>query len=272
MQLGRLTLGKSLFGGADYYGAFRFFGAVFYNSGLSAGNAEGLIASMNMAFGHGNGFGTAPEYNVVFLGDSIMEGTGSRALANMPGQLDGLLTKPRRIYNMGVHGEKMSSAFNQRVARYTPTFVSGIPNVAFLQYGTNDLGAGATGAALYANTATPFVSFLKGLGFKVVICTLLPRSDGPWTAAMEAERLAYNDAVRTGAATADAVLDLAANAAMGEGNASDPARYPDALHPSSLGYRFLAGAANGIYSGPQTYLAKLTDALRSPDLGASYVP
>jgi lysophospholipase L1-like esterase len=271
MQLSRLTLGKSLFGGSEYYGAFRFFGIVYYNSGLSAQSAEGLIASMNTAFGHGNGFGTAPEYNVVFLGDSIMEGTGSRALANMPGQLDALLTKPRRIYNMSVHGEKMSSAFTQREARYTPTFVSGIPNVAFLQYGTNDL-ASETAANLYANTATPFVAFLKGLGFKVVICTILPRTIGAWTPEMEAERVAYNDAVRGNAAGADAVLDLATNPTMGNGNEGNATLYPDGLHPSSLGYRYLAGAPSGTYAGPQTYYTKLSDTLRATALGASYVP
>ena len=268
----RLTLGKALIGGADYYGAYRLFGCAFYAGGVSEANGSGIIASMNTAFGHGNGFGNAPEYNIVLLGDSIMEGTGSRALKTMPAQLDALLTKPRRIYNMGVHGETMATAYAQRTGRYSATFASGIPNVAFLQYGTNDMGAGTSGANLYANTATPFVAFLQGLGFKVVICTILPRADGPWTTAMESERTAYNSAVRGNAAAADAVLDLTANAAMGNGNASDQAKYPDGLHPSSLGYRYLAGAKSGADAAPATYYATLTDTLHTTALGTSYEP
>lgn len=268
----RLTLGKALIGGSDYYGAYRLFGCVFYASGVSEPNGNAIIASMNTAFGHGNGFGTPPEYNVILIGDSIMEGTGSRALKNMPNQLDAVLTKPRRIYNMGVHGQTMGTAYSQRVGRYTDTFASGIPNVAFLQYGTNDIGSGSTGSALYADTATPFVSFLKGLGFKVVICTILPRVDGPWSAAMETERVAYNNAVRGNAAGADAVLDLTANPTMGNANVSNTTLYPDGLHPSSLGYAYLAGAQSGIYADPQTYYAKLRDVLSATSLGPAFSP
>ena len=268
----QLTLGKALIGGADYYGAYRLFGCAFYAGGVSEINGNSIIASLNTAFGHGNGFGTVPEYNAIFLGDSIMEGTGSRALKNTPNQLDALLTKPRRIYNMGVHGETMATAYAQRTGRYSATFASGIPNVAFLQYGTNDIGAGTTGANLYANTATPFVSFLQGLGFKVVICTILPRADGPWSAALETERVNYNNAVRGNAASADAVLDLTANPTMGNGNAGNTTLYPDNLHPSSLGYRYLAGAPSGTYADPATYYAKMADTLRTTALGASYVP
>ena len=268
----RLTLGKTLIGGSDYYGAYRLFGCAFYAGGVSETNGNAIIASMNTAFGHGNGFGTPPEYNVILIGDSIMEGTGSRALKNMPNQMDVLLTKPRRIYNMGVHGERMSTAYSQRDGRYTPVFASGVPNVAFLQYGTNDIGAGTTGANLYANTTTPFVSALQGMGYKVVICTILPRVDGPWSAAMETERVNYNNAVRGNAAAADAVLDLTANPTMGNGNAGNTTLYPDGLHPSSLGYAYLAGAQSGTYADPQTYYAKLTDTLRTTALGGSYVP
>ena len=267
----RLTLGKTLIGGSDYVGAYRLFGCAFYASGVSAADGSAIIASLNAAFGHGNGFGTAPEYNVVMIGDSIMEGTGSRALANMPGQLDAQLTKPRRLYNMGVHGERMSTAFAQRTGRYTATIATGVPNIAFLQYGTNDIGAGTTGASLYADTAAPFIAFLQGLGFATAIATLLPRADGSWSADMETQRVAYNDAVRANTAGADFVLDLAANPAMGSiAAASDPALYPDALHPSSLGYAHLAGG--GAHAGPATYYAALAELVRATPLGAEYVP
>jgi len=104
------------------------------------------------------------------------------------------------------------------------------------------------------------------------VATHLPRTGGSWDAAAEARRVAYNDAVRGNTAAADAVLDLSANPTMGNGNAGNTTLYPDGLHPSSLGYAYLAGAQSGIYAAPQTYLAALTTILRGTFLGGSYVP
>lgn len=78
--------------------------------------------------------------------------------------------------------------------------------------------------------------------------------------------------MRANAAGADAVLDLTANAAMGNGNAGDAAKYPDGLHPSPLGYFYLAGAPSGANADPQTYYAKLRDILRTTSLGPAYSP
>lgn len=268
-----LTLGKAFVSAPQFNGAYRLFGAVFYAANVSEADGNSLIASINTAFGHGNGFGTAPEYNVLLIGDSIIEGTGSRLLENMPRLLDAGLTKPRRLFSYGVHGERLSTADAGRTGRYGGTAVAGVPNVAFIQGGINDIGAGTTGANLYANTTTPLVAYLQGLGYKVVVCTLLPRADGPWTGAMEAERDAYNAAVAGNAAAADAVLDLTANPTMGpDAAASDTTLYGDNLHPTSLGYAWLAGAPSGTYANAATYYDKLRDVLRTTALGGSYVP
>ena len=111
-----------------------------------------------------------------------------------------------------------------------------------------------------------------GVEHYVVVATILPRTGGSWDAAAEARRVEYNNAVRGNAAMADAVLDLTANPTMGNGNESDTTLYPDGLHPSSLGYAYLAGAPGGIYADPQTYYAKLRDVLGTTSLGPAYSP
>lgn len=273
VNIDRLTLGKTLIGTAGYYGAYRLFGCAFYASAVSQANGDAIISSLNATYAYGNGYNVPPEYNVLMVGDSITEGTGSRLIRNMASQLAANLTKPRRFYNWGIHGETMATAYAQRTGRYTTTFASGIPNVAFIQIGTNDLGGGTAGATLYSGTTTPFVTFLQGLGYKVVVCTLLPRANAGWTGAMETERAAYNAAVIANAAAADAVLDLTANPTMGPSAAAlDTALYPDNLHPNNLGYAYLAGAPSGTYSNANTYYDALRAVLRSTVLGASHVP
>lgn len=255
----RLTLGQSLQQGVSYNGMYRLFGMVLYGAALS--NADGLAvqASLNTAFAVPASY----DYRLVFDGDSIMEGSGGLLLRNMPSWLGEGLTKKAEMYNMAVHGQTLATIYANRVARFGSLVLAGKPSVFFENGGTNDLGAGTTGANLYANSAAPLVSYLKGLGFKVVLCTVLPRSDAAWTGAMETERGNYNALVRANSAGADHVLDLTQNPVMGgaAANTGNAAYFVDKLHPTALGYRNLAGAPSGAYAGAYTYLYALRQVL-----------
>lgn len=259
----RLRVGRN---GAGKPAMMALFGFALYDTALSQTTGATVRDSLNTAIGKPGAF----DYHVLFIGDSITEGTGSRNLLNTARSMR--LNTKALMTNSGIHGRLLADDNNSRTGRFGNQFRAGIPNVAFISGGTNDLDQGTAGAALYTNTTSPLVGYLKSLGFKVVVATILPRTGGTWDAAAEARRVEYNNAVRGNAATADAVLDLTANPTMGNGNEGNTTLYGDGLHPTSLGYAYLAGAQSGIYAAPQTYLAALTTILRGTALGGSYVP
>ena len=259
----RLRVGRN---GAGKPAMMALFGFALYDTALSQTTGATVRDSLNTAIGKPSAF----DYHVLFIGDSITEGTGSRNLLNTARSMR--LNTKALMTNAGIHGQVLADDYTNRVGRFGSQFRAGIPNVAFISGGTNDLAGGTAGAALYSNTTSPLVAYLKSLGFEVVVATILPRTGGSWDAAAEARRVEYNDAVSGNAAMADAVLDLTANPTMGNGNESDTTLYPDGLHPSSLGYAYLAGAPGGIYADPQTYYAKLRDVLGTTSLGPAYSP
>jgi hypothetical protein len=80
---------------------------------------------------------------------------------------------------------------------------------------------------------------MKKAGFYTVLNTILPRDDGNWNSAREAERATYNSLVRGNAAGVDAVNDLAADSIVGDPNPNWRQYYLDDLHPSYLGQQRL---------------------------------
>lgn len=256
--MARIRFGTSAAGGSSYNGRFKLFGFAAYAATVSTTDGDAVVASMKTA----SGYNAAFPYRVVFAGDSIMEGTGSLLLRNMPLQM--ALTKNAELFNMAIHGQTLATEYTGRVARFSTLFTASYPCVFFIEGGTNDIANATTGANLYANTTAPLIAYLKGLGFKAVAGTLLPRTGSTgWTAAMENERLAYNALVVANSAAADLVLDLAADPVMGATSApADTAKYVDKVHPTSTGYGYLA----------PLYTAALQTVLRTTALGASYVP
>lgn len=264
----RLVLGKALLGNAEFYGQYRLFGIVYYATPVSNADGDTLQAGLETAFG----FNSAPEYTVSFIGDSITEGTGSRLLQNMTHYLERELTKSNRLYNFGDHGVTLDSIFGRTSALYADAFQSGVPNVAFIQAGINDIMQGD--ATLYAEHLTPMVADLQAAGFIVVVCTLLPVETARQGGGTLARYNSYNAEIIGNAAGADYVLDLTSNPTMGPIVAGDDTtKYPDGIHPSSdPGYRALAGEPSGTYADPSTYYGALQNVLRMTELGGTYVP
>ena len=161
-----------------------------------------------------------------------------------------LLARPARYWNLGVAGRTQAQCFATRAAREGALVEPGKLNLALVDAGINDLGAGAGGADLYAGRTRPYLAALRAMGFRVGLATLLPQTSGNYptdNATIERERLAYNAAVRADAGGADFLVDRAADPVMG--------RYPDScadatlysasvggagLHPTTLGYAHLA--------------------------------
>lgn len=258
--LQRMTIGDKV-GAIAYAGMYRMFALAVYNTALSATDGANAQLSLNTAFSVP---ANAP-YRVVFDGSSGMEGSGSSLLRNVVAQLD--LTKRPEMFNMGVHGQSLASIYSGRVARFSGRYTSSRPCVFFEQGGANDLfGSDTPAATLYANTTTPLVSYLKGLGYKVVLCTIPPigTTHSLYTTTRENERLAYNDLIRANSAGADGVCDWASDPVMGIASGPDNLTYytGDKQHPTSAGYaRYAVLVRNSLES-----------VLRTTALGASYVP
>lgn len=232
----RIRFGTSAAGGSGYNGKFKLFAAVFYSSTLSSSDGDAVVASLEAATAIPTNF----THRVVFDGDSIMEGSGSTLLQNMVNQLG--LPQSVEVFNTAVHGQSLSTIHSGRVARFASLYTTSRPCVFFVQAGINDIGNGISGANLYANSTVPLVAYLRGLGYKVVVCTLLPFAGSTnWSSAKEAERVAYNSLVVENTAGAEVVLNLASDPIMGASNApADTNLYADRLHPANAGYARLA--------------------------------
>lgn len=189
---------------------------------------------------------------IVLIGDSIGEGTQTTYGQNIVYFMRRLLKKRCRIYNLALSGNAMEWAYARRATLEGVLYQGNRRCVAVLQGGINDIqGLGRTGAELYNNTIVPYISYLKGLGYKVVICTLLPETAAN-VAFAEPQRVAYNNLVRANSGGADMVADLASDPTVGvyPTSANDVTLYADKIHPTARGYAYqapiYASALNGV--------------------------
>lgn len=225
---------------------------------LEQADAQAVAASLRTAFG----LPASYDYRLVLSGDSIMEGSGAAFNGNMANWLLAGLTQKAEVFNTAVHGTTMQTIYANRAAYFGGLVAGGRPNVIVLEAGTNDLTTtSGSGTTAYASYTAPLIAYLKGLGFQVIACTLLPRQDNI-NATLQSERTAYNGLVTANAAGADHVLDLTQHPVMGASTApNDTTLFVDKLHPTALGHRWLAGAPGGTYAGTYTYRHALEQVL-----------
>ena len=170
--------------------------------------------------------------NLVIAGDSIGAGSISGADPWRDLNLGGTYTVKNHSFAGAYIGQQAGLNESAILKDFDPN--SGT-NWLVVQAGTNDLAQGATASVLYTGVQK-LVQDGHAQGFKVVVATVLPRSDAvfAWSSADESARLAYNDTVRANAAGADAIADIAASPILG--NAAAPgnaALYLDGLHPTA---------------------------------------
>ncbi|MDE1158462.1 MAG: arabinofuranosidase catalytic domain-containing protein [Neorhizobium sp.] len=234
-------LGDDVSGSLDFLSEDNFLAFVIYPTALTDANASLVRDALNATFGLPTAFTSV----VVQVGDSIKY--GPTVIESLEGRTDTRLIRPSlkgtpAIYNMGLSSQLLSGSGQLAANASTREDLLIAASTGFskrvldIEIGTNDIGAGATGATVYSAMAT-YVSGRRSAGAThIILRTLLPRS-GSYTAEINA----YNALVRANSIGADAIADVAAHPVMGlQASVSDLALYQDGLHPTGYGYSLFA--------------------------------
>jgi len=185
---------------------------------------------------------SAPTINwVVCEGDSLTAGfgLGTPATEAWPAVLIASKGATWMATNMGVSGKTIATATTAGAANIDTLFdtkVANNPPVVIVWAGTNDLAAGATAAAAYANLST-FITARKATGWRVIALTMIKRGVD---AGLETKRGQYNALILANTAGADAVVDVGADAAFDD--VTDATYYQaDQIHTTAAGHIVVAG-------------------------------
>ena len=177
-------------------------------------------------------------------GDSITQGIASLYLQSYQRDMERLLPTGFVFYNAAWAGKTLDGPgglldrfgpFTSRL--YNPNARN---NILSVLAGTNDLQNGETGAHIF-DLLGRYAASARKAGFRVVVCTVLPRRS--FTPAIEAERRSLNALVAGGwRGMADGFVDLAADPVLGPEDAlKDPNVYIlDGIHLTDYGYQTLA--------------------------------
>lgn len=194
---------------------------------------------------------------LAFAGDSITRGTGANYGFTYPflGLSNIRSTKPlTENCDCAIGGTGVTNILRPGSTFYRANqFYSSqrIKNIMTIFLGTNDLANGNGVAYTLNGTGAPdnagvyaACDAARIAGWKVILCTLLPRSDAMAVsqATFDAARAAFNTDVRANwASHADALCDFAAVAGMGaDGDSNNTANYStDKIHPINAGHSLL---------------------------------
>lgn len=171
---------------------------------------------------------------VVFMGNSITQGW----IENVP-----TFFQNRQYINRGISGQTTP----QMLIRFRQDVVKLRPKVVVILAGTNDI-AGNTGPStleMIEDNLYSMTEIAQANGIQVVLCSVLPAFDYPWTPGKEpAEKIVeLNRKIRDIAAKRGAVYCDYFSAMADERNGL-PAQYSeDGVHPNINGYQLMAPIA-----------------------------
>lgn len=186
--------------------------------------------------------GDAPEPAVlpkgfVAEGDSITQGAGAQGLQSYPDQVSRMLGITL-VDNWGVPGERIADA----IADYSEVDGSYDPDTAdtlLFMMGTNDIAASRTPAQVQEDLTT-YCGLAKATGYRVALGTMLPAPAVGWGS--QTDRDTVNVWIRANyASIADVLVDFAAIPEMAD--TDDTSVYADGVHPTGLGYTYMAACA-----------------------------
>lgn len=177
-------------------------------------------------------------------GDSLTVGPGVDPGETYPEVLGAALGGTWYVHNAGVGGAYI--AFTDYTTIDRDTDGRRTKDVLVVLLGTNDiLLVGTDGTTTY-NNLRAFCLARRTPGKKIIVCTLPGWNDGPW--GQEADRIAYNDLIRTNWADfADGLADLGADPDIGT-FAIGP-YFLDNVHLDAPGYAVLGGIVEAAVSG-----------------------
>jgi lysophospholipase L1-like esterase len=172
----------------------------------------------------------AGEVRVVFMGNSITEGWKN----SRPEFFSG-----RPYINRGISGQTTP----QMVLRFKPDVVNLKPRVVVILAGINDI-AGNTGPMTIEQTfdnITSMAEIAKANQIKVVLCSVLPAYDFPWSPGKEpAGKVVALNALLKEYAKKQGLVYVDYFAAMADERKGLPAHLAnDGIHPTEAGYKIM---------------------------------
>ena len=226
-----------------------------YNSALSASDQAALKVA---AYAN---FGIYPQDRelLAFEGDSITAGyspSATQPVGNtFVNQFAESWGRPLEVFNFGLSGQQVTAmAYTTALKISVLATVPAKTRIMHMFIGTNDLAANISATTTYAAIQTRGQAY-QTAGYKVIVGTILPRtgsfSGGQTAGGFETARLALNTMIVTGYQTfANAVVDYGGDTTMGPvAAASDSTLFVSGVHPTFLGYSYLASVlTNAIQS------------------------
>jgi len=185
---------------------------------------------------------------VVFDGCSLVDDAGVAREDGMPAQVMALLPAGLDMKNLGVGGQTTQMMAADAAAEVDPLFAaSRRRNILVCWEGTNDLILGSAPPYDARQAYRHLAAYCKArqrAGFRVVICTVLPR--GRSAAFYEARNALNADLRAHWRSFADALADVGANRTIGaDGAETDATYYRDTVHLTAAGYAIVARVVAG---------------------------
>jgi lysophospholipase L1-like esterase len=244
-----------LVNGASQYAGYEWNAVALYDRALDeTERADAYAALVARAAQTGNTI-TQPTRLYFAEGDSITAltgaGTGASAFGSYAYQYGQNAVAGTRGAVLASGGATLST-LTGRAATTDSYLVTGKTNILSVLVGANDLYNYTGGGAQYATDVAAYCDARRAAGWKVVVGTVLPRSDAALTAGEIAthntERAVFNAAVRLWEGVhCDGVMDFAANATIGEdGDSDNTTYYSDKLHPNVTGHAVMEGIARTV--------------------------
>lgn len=234
-NIGSLVIGHGL----SFSGCVAVSQVVATSVGLSSNNIDLLLSYLSSRR-------TAFPINaplIAGLGDSIMAGVGATNatawLYTLQGDLNGTLATPPRLLNAGFAGYTLAQMTADYTTRIKPSFsASRSKNILIIAGGSNDLvdSASRTAAQVTSDTYS-LCDIARTDGFKVVLASILPRTDAGTTGFAAKRALVNADTSVNWPSHADAYANVAGIVGMGaDTDPNSTTNYnPDHVHPNSTG-------------------------------------
>ena len=235
MTAGRLTALKSYFAFDGYHARGSLHEIVAVSASTTSGEQAQLQAYLENYWLRGG--------QILVAGDSLMAGYNVTETQGPGGLLSEAYNRCVSVATIAIPGQGVTSSVSPLTSTMTvddPAKVLALKgsfsNIIVALAGTNDLYNGRTAVQLLADL-TAYVAAAKALGHRVIVGTVAPRSDAPWTAPMETQRTVYNTALRATHAGADGFVDV---------DAINPARQADGVHWTDVGTAAVVTGAGGV--------------------------